>query len=100
MAVKLTKWDVGDYLKTDEDRAYFIEASVAEAVQEHDPAFLVTALSEVAKSMGGKDVAVVMTAAAAGITASQTLLGASAKRQSVRRVSSTSPLRRRVRVAV
>ena len=53
MAVKLTKWDVGDYLKTDEDRAYFIEASVAEAIQEHDPAFLVTALSEVAKSMGG-----------------------------------------------
>ena len=53
MAVKLTKWNVGDYLKTEEDRAYFIEASVAEAVREDDPAFLVAALSEVAKSMGG-----------------------------------------------
>ena len=99
MAIKLTKWDVGDYLKTDEDRAYFIEASVAEAVRENDPAFLVTALSEVAKSMGGSDAAVVMTAAAAGITASQSLLGTREKRQVARRVLTPS-VRRRTRVAV
>jgi DNA-binding phage protein len=99
MAIKLTKWDVGDYLKTDEDRAYFIEASVAESVRENDPAFLVTALSEVAKSMGGGDAAVVMTAAAAGITASQSLLGTRAKRQVARRVLTPSA-RRRTRVVV
>ena len=99
MAIKLTKWDVGDYLKTAEDRAYFIEASVAEAVRENDPAFLVTALSEVAKSMGGSDAAVVMTAAAAGITASQSLLGTRAKR-SVARRSTVPSARRRTRVAV
>ena len=97
MAVKLTKWNVGDYLKTEEDRAYFIEASVAEAVREDDPAFLVAALSEVAKSMGGRSVAVVMTAAAAGITASQTLLGKSARRRESRRTTSAN---RRLRACV
>lgn len=48
MKVKLAKWDIQDYLKTAEDRAFYLEAAMDEAVETKDYKFLATAFSDVA----------------------------------------------------
>jgi DNA-binding phage protein len=50
MAVKLKAWDTTDYLKTDEDRAAYLEACLAEAGD--DPLFIAKALGNIARAKG------------------------------------------------
>ena len=50
MPEKFARYDVTDYLKTDEDIAYFLEASFEEAGD--DAAFIAAALGEVARAYG------------------------------------------------
>lgn len=53
MALKTTRWDTTDYLKTPEERAAYLEA----ALEEDDPAFFQHALGIVARAQGMQDVA-------------------------------------------
>lgn len=53
--VKTTRWDVVDYLKTDEDRAAYLEACFEEAGD--DAAFVAKALGDVARSYGMAQIA-------------------------------------------
>lgn len=48
MAIKTTRWDSADYLKTDEDIRTYMEACLEEAGD--DPAFIVHALGVVARA--------------------------------------------------
>lgn len=48
MAVKTTRWDSAEYLKTEEDIQHYLEACLEEAGD--DPAFLVHALGVVARA--------------------------------------------------
>jgi len=48
MTLKTTPWDSADYLKTEEDRAAYLEACLDEAPD--DPAFITQALGAVARS--------------------------------------------------
>lgn len=51
--VKTTKWDVVDYLKTDEDMANYLEA----AIEDSDPALISAALGDIARAKGMSQVA-------------------------------------------
>jgi probable addiction module antidote protein len=53
--VKTTRWDVVDYLKTEEDRVAYLEACFEEAGD--DAAFIAKALGDVARSYGMAQVA-------------------------------------------
>lgn len=48
MTLKLNKWDVLDYLKTEEDMTLYLEACFEEAGD--DPAFIAKALGDIAKA--------------------------------------------------
>ena len=48
MAIKTTRWDSAEYLKTDEDIQLYLEACLEEAGD--DPAFIVHALGVVARA--------------------------------------------------
>jgi len=48
MTVKLSKWDVLDHLKTEEDMTLYLEACFEEAGD--DPAFIAKALGDIAKA--------------------------------------------------
>lgn len=48
MGLESTKWDVVDYLESDEDIAYFLEA----AFDDGDPAVITAALGAVARAKG------------------------------------------------
>jgi DNA-binding phage protein len=50
MALKLKKWNTVDHLKTDEDRAAYLEACLDEAGD--DPIFIAKALDNIAKAKG------------------------------------------------
>lgn len=51
--LKTTKWDVVDYLKTDEDMADYLEA----AMEDGDPAIIATAIGNIARAKGMTQVA-------------------------------------------
>jgi probable addiction module antidote protein len=51
--IKTTKWDVVDYLKTDEDMAYYLEA----AMEDGNPAVIATAIGNIARAKGMTEVA-------------------------------------------
>jgi probable addiction module antidote protein len=51
--LKTTKWDVVDYLKTDEDMADYLEA----AIEDGDPAVISAALGDIARAKGMSQVA-------------------------------------------
>ncbi len=51
--LKTTKWDVVDYLKTDEDMANYLEA----AIEDSDPALISAALGDIAIAKGMSQVA-------------------------------------------
>jgi probable addiction module antidote protein len=51
-ALKLTKWDVVEFLKTDEDIAAYLEAILELAQQEGDFAFLAKALGDITRARG------------------------------------------------
>lgn len=53
--IKTTRWDVLDYLKTDEDCCQYIQACFEEAAD--DPAFIVKALGDVARAKGMMQIA-------------------------------------------
>ena len=69
MKVKLTKWDIQDYLKTPEDRAYYIEAAIEEAQRDGDVHFLAVALADVARAIGDGAVSVFLTGVSTGMEA-------------------------------
>ncbi|MBI4938124.1 MAG: putative addiction module antidote protein [Nitrosomonadales bacterium] len=50
MALKTTRWDSAEYLKTDEDMAAYLEACMEEAGD--DPAFIAQALGTIARAKG------------------------------------------------
>ena len=50
MALKLSKWDVVEYLKTDEDMALYLEAAMEEAGD--DAAFIAKVLGDIARAKG------------------------------------------------
>lgn len=50
MALKLSKWDSAEYLRTDEDIALYLEACLEEAGD--DAAFIAKALGNVARARG------------------------------------------------
>lgn len=56
MKVTFSEWRIEDELKTTEDRAYYLEAAMEEAIKENDPSILATALGDVAKSLKGKSI--------------------------------------------
>lgn len=51
--LKTTKWDVVDYLKTDKERAAYLEA----AIEDGDPALVSAALGDIARAKGMTEVA-------------------------------------------
>jgi len=51
--LRLTRWDPAVHLKTDEDRAEYLEA----ALEDGDPALIVSALGHIARSRGMTEVA-------------------------------------------
>ncbi len=51
--IKTTKWDVVDYLKTDEDMADYLEA----AMEDGNPAVIATAIGNIARAKGMTEVA-------------------------------------------
>ena len=51
--LKTTRWDTADYLKTDKDIAYYLEA----VFEDGDPALIAHALGVVARVKGMKNVA-------------------------------------------
>ena len=55
MKTEFSKWDVTDYLKTDEDIILFLEACFDEAGD--DAAFIAAALGEVARARGMASIA-------------------------------------------
>jgi DNA-binding phage protein len=67
MKVKLYDWKIDDYLKTPEERAFFLEAALEEAIKEKDYAFFAKALGDVARVMGGNPIAAFMAGVATGI---------------------------------
>jgi probable addiction module antidote protein len=50
MALKLSKWDVVEYLKSDEDMALYLEAAMEEAGD--DAAFISKVLGDIARAKG------------------------------------------------
>lgn len=85
MKVKLTKWDIQDYLKTPEDRAFYLEAAIEEAVKGNDMDFLAEALGDVARAMGGGNVAVFMAGISTGIKAMPTTTPRAVRRRAAKR---------------
>ena len=69
MKVKLTKWDIQDYLKTPEDRAYYLEAAIETAQKDGDVHFLAVAMADVARAIGDGAVSVFLTGVSTGIGA-------------------------------
>ncbi|MFN3608565.1 MAG: addiction module antidote protein [Hyphomonas sp.] len=59
MALKTTKFDIQDHLKTPEDRAAYLEA----AFEEGDAEFIIQALNDISRAIGMTEVA-----KAAGVT--------------------------------
>ena len=53
MSSKFTKWDVCDYLKTEEDYAHYLNA----AIEEGDPDLLQMAIGDIARAKGMTSVA-------------------------------------------
>lgn len=79
MDTTLTEWKIEDYVKTPEDRAMFLEASLEEAVTENDPGIFSDALVEIVRSLGkersDKGVEAVLLTVSAGIDMTQAMLG-------------------------
>lgn len=69
MKVKMTKWDIQDYLKTAEDRAHYLEAAMETAQKDGDVHFLAVALADVARAIGDGAVSVFLTGVSTGIGA-------------------------------
>ena len=53
MAIKATKWDVSEYLETEEDIAAYLNA----VMEEGDPALLQAAIGDIAKARGMTSIA-------------------------------------------
>lgn len=79
--VKLTDWDIQDYLKTPDERAYYIEAAIDETREYGDMRFLAEALADVAKAIGSEQVAAFMKGVSAGIAAAGTSAPRTARRK-------------------
>ena len=50
--MKITKWNIYDHLKTEEEIDGFVEASIEEAKNDTDPKYLIQALETAARARG------------------------------------------------
>ena len=73
MKGKLTNWDIQDYLKTPEDRAYYLEAAMEEAQKDGDMHFLAVAMADVARAIGNGAVSVFLTGVSTGMDATSAM---------------------------
>lgn len=71
MNVTFAEWRIEDKLKTAEDRAYYIEAAMEDAISENDPKILAEALGDVAASLKGKSLAMFLLGVATGVATMQ-----------------------------
>ena len=84
MKTKTTAWKIADYLKTPEQRAFYIEAAIEEAQKDGDMNFLAAALSDVAKAIGSERVSVFFEGVSAGLAATQRIVLPAARKRSAR----------------
>lgn len=81
MKTKTTEWKIEDYLKTPEQRAFYIEAAIDEAQKSGDMAFLATALSDVASAMKSNSLSAFFSGVSTGLAATkQVTIAATRKR--------------------
>lgn len=85
MKVELTDWKVEDHLKTSEDRAFYIAAAIEEAVKDNDMDFLAEAFGDVARAVGGGNVAIFMAGISTGIKAMLATAPLPARRKTAKR---------------
>lgn len=71
MKTKTTEWKIEDYLKTPEQRAFYIEAAIDEAQKSGDMAFLATALSDVARAMKSNSLSAFFSGVSTGLAATK-----------------------------
>ncbi len=90
MKVKLTDWNIQDYLKTPEDRALYLEAAIEEADRNGDMDLLAAAFGDVAQSAGGGKVAEFMAGISTGIKAMLSNMPQTARRKPARREAATA----------
>lgn len=84
MKVTFSEWRIEDELKTTEDRAYYLEAAMEEAIRENAPLILATALGDVAKSLKGKSITAFLNGVSTGLASAvptRALRRKAAKRQ-------------------
>ena len=87
MKTKTTTWKIADYLRTPEQRAFYIEAAIEESQKDGDMNFLATALSDVAKAVGSERVSVFFDGVSAGLAATQRIALPEARKRSARTVA-------------
>jgi DNA-binding phage protein len=71
MKTKTTEWKIEDYLKTPEQRAFYIEAAIDEAQKSGDMAFLATALSDVASAIKSNSLSAFFSGVSTGLAATK-----------------------------
>lgn len=74
MKTKTTEWKIEDYLKTPEQRAFYIEAAIDEAQKSGDMTFLATALSDVASAMKSNSLSAFFSGVSTGLAATKNKL--------------------------
>lgn len=84
MEVTLSEWRIEDELKTTEERAYYLEAAMEEAIKENDPLILSAALGDVAKSLKGQSITAFLKGVSTGLAASLSANGAARPRKAKR----------------
>lgn len=89
MKVKLSKWDIQDYLKTPQDRAFYLEAAIDEAQKDGDMEFLAKAFADVAKAVGNEIISNFFSGVSTVLVASKQI-GAPASRKRSKRVLATA----------
>lgn len=83
--VELTDWNIQDYLKTPEQIAGYLQASVEEARETKDIGFVVDALGDVAHAMGLGQFATFFAGVAAGVKAMSDRAPRTARRKTAKR---------------
>lgn len=71
MKTKTTEWKIEDYLKTPEQRAFYIEAAIDEAQKSGDMTFLATALSDVARAIKSDSLSAFFSGVSTGLAATK-----------------------------
>ena len=81
MKMKFAEWKIEEELKTPEDRAFYLEAALEDAISNNNPAFFAVALADVAKSIGQGTIPAFMVGVSTGIASSIPVLQKNTKRK-------------------